>query len=67
MRGDALDKLPQSSDGRYVYYVVRKGDTLDGIARRFLKKGAAEKILQANRSLYYTSLKAGERIRIPKG
>jgi nucleoid-associated protein YgaU len=60
------EELPESSDGRYVYYVVRKGDTLDGLARRFLKKGEAEKIRQANRSLIYTSLRAGQRIRIPK-
>jgi LysM repeat protein len=56
-----------SSDARYDYYQVQKGDTLTGLAKRFL--GGAGKVAAleaANPSLRYETLREGARIRIPK-
>jgi len=57
--------LKESSDGRYFYYVVERGDTLSALAVRF-KMGSTDRIKEANRSLFYTDLLAGQKIRIPK-
>lgn len=57
--------LKESSDGRYFYYVVERGDTLSALAVRF-KTGSMDRIKEANRSLFYTDLLAGQKIRIPK-
>src|SRR5262245_13073798 len=56
-----------SSDAKYDYYQVQKGDTLTGIAKRFLGgAGKVAAIEAANPSLRYETLREGARIRIPK-
>ncbi len=56
-----------SSDERFNYYVVQPGDTLSGLAMRFL--GSTDRIGSlhaANTRLKYEMLRAGMKIRIPK-
>ncbi len=56
-----------SSDERFNYYVVQRGDTLSGLAQRFL--GSSEKMASlqaANGRLKYETLREGMKIRVPK-
>jgi nucleoid-associated protein YgaU len=47
-------------------HVVRKGDTLSGLAQKYYGDGSKwEKILEANRSVSYTNLRPGQKLTIP--
>jgi len=56
-----------SSDAKFDYYQVQKGDTLTGIAKKFLGgAGKVSLIEAANPNLRYETLREGAKIRIPK-
>ena len=62
---NSVERTP--SDAKYFYYTVRRGETLSGIAKKFYGNGKAYRRIQdANRALRYETLRAGEKIRIPK-
>ncbi len=56
-----------TSDDRFIYYTVQKGDTWTRIAERFYKDpNAFPQIQSANRKISYETLRAGQKILIPK-
>ncbi|MBI4584024.1 MAG: LysM peptidoglycan-binding domain-containing protein [Planctomycetes bacterium] len=58
---------PVTSDDKFIYYTVQKGDTWTRIAERFYKDpNAFPQIQAANRKISYETLRAGQKILIPK-
>ena len=56
-----------SSDSKYDYYVVKKGDTLEGLAKRFYGGPGKKSVIEAaNPELRYTTLREKAKIKLPK-
>lgn len=56
----------KSKDGRYYIHTVRSGETLSDLARRYYGSPRSfDRILDANRSLHYESLRVNQKIKIP--
>ena len=59
------EPLPTTNDGNYVYYTIRKGDTLWDIAQKY-NGVSVNDIQQLNSNLDFHHLKTGTKIKIQK-
>jgi nucleoid-associated protein YgaU len=67
---DGVETPPQPQESKVEYYVIVKGDTLSGIAKRFLGNAMDyPKIFEANREVIKDPdlIYPGQKIRIPLG
>jgi LysM repeat protein len=62
----APERVERGAGGGYSWYIVKPGETLQGLARRFYGDPLKTSILEeANDELKYTVLRAGQRIKVP--